>query len=94
MKIFKAKSNTIQLWDIREWIDKHPDAYKKKIGISWKIGKRRKLRSYSIVWNSWECDCCGRITSVELTKGTKTFHMDNHFGPWSMAIRDLETPKN
>lgn len=93
MKVFKAKDSTILLWDLRQWIEKHPDAYKHKIGISWKLGKRRKLRSYSISWKSWECDCCGPITSITLTKGKKSFDLDGHFGPGSMHMSELETPK-
>lgn len=93
MKIFNAKDTTLYLWRFREWITNHPDAYKARIGISWKIGKRRKLRSYTVAWNVWECDCCGAITSVELTKRGKTFRMDNHFGPSTMHMSMLETPK-
>jgi len=93
MNIFKAKDTTLNLWDLTQWITNHPDAYKARIGISWKLGKRRKLRSYGISWTSWECDCCGRITSVELTKGTKSFKLDNHFGPGSMHMSELEAPK-
>jgi hypothetical protein len=94
MNIFKAKSDTIQLWDLYQWINNHPDAYKTRMGISWKIGKRRKLRSYSISWIKWECDCCGPITSVELTKGTKSFTLSFHFGPGSMHMSELEAPQN
>jgi hypothetical protein len=93
MKIYRAKDTTIYLCDLSQWILNHTETYGKRIGISWKIGKRRKLRSYSINWNTWECDCCGAITSIELTKNGKTFKMDNHFGPGSMEMSELETPK-
>jgi len=89
MKIFKAKDTTLQLLDLKEWLCNHKNTYEHRIGISWKVGKKRKLRSYSIIWGNWECDCCGPITSVELTKNGKTFRLDNHFGPGSMNMSDL-----
>ena len=89
MKIFRTKDDTLRLWDLTQWILNHPEVYGQRIGISWKIGKRRKLRSYRICWELWECECCGKITSVGLTKGGKTFRMDNHFGPVSMSMNRL-----
>jgi len=89
MNIFKVKDSVLHLWDFKKWLASHPDAYKEKIGISWKIGKKRKLRSYHLSWDIWECDCCGEIASVELSKGGKTFKLDNHFGPGSMNMNDL-----
>ena len=90
MKIFRNKSTTLYLWELREWLESRSgDVYGSRIGISWKKGKHRKLRSYTVSWKTWECDCCGRITSIELTKGNKTFRMDNHFGPSSMEMTAL-----
>lgn len=59
MKIFKAKDTTLNLWDFEQWLFNRNDVYEKRIGISWKIGKRRKLRSYKVRWNTWECEYCG-----------------------------------
>lgn len=89
MKIIRAKDDKLDLWELQEWIANHPDAYKERIGISWKVGKRRKLRSYHISWETWECDCCGRITSVRFEKGGKQFTLDNHFGPGILYITSL-----
>lgn len=89
MNIFKTRDNTLTLWDLTQWLNNHSDVYGNRIGISWKIGKRRKLRTYRISWEIWECDCCGKITSVELTKAGKTFKLDNHFGPSSMSFNTL-----
>lgn len=88
MKIFKTKDTTLELWRLIDWIS-NKDVFGKRIGISWKKGKKRKLRSYLINWNIWECDCCGHVTSVELTKNGKTFRMDNHLGLGLMHMSDL-----
>lgn len=90
MKIFRTHDDTLYLWDLKQWISSNGnDVYNRKIGISWKIKKRRKLRSYHISWNTWECDCCGPITSVTLEKGGRKFVLDNHFGPGKMGFNDL-----
>ena len=90
MKIYRNKSTTLNLCDFEQWLfNQSESVYGKRIGISWKRGKRRKLRSYTVIWEIWECDCCGPITSVNLTKGGKTFQMDNHFGPGSMDMSAL-----
>lgn len=90
MKIFRTRDDTLSLWDLTQWLLKNGnDVYGQKIGISWKIGKRRKLRSYRISWEIWECDCCGKITSVELRRGERKFRLDNHFGPGTMGFNVL-----
>lgn len=89
MKIFKVRDTTLYLWDLRQWIANHPEVDGQKIGISWKKGKNRKLRAYWISWDVWECDCCGPITSIKLTKGGKIHKMDNHFGPGFMHMTSL-----
>lgn len=89
MKIFKSKSDRIELWEFRQWLGTFPETFGTKIGISWKVKKRRKLRSYTVDWNTWECDCCGIITSVNLTKGGRSFKMDNHFGPCTFYLTSL-----
>lgn len=80
MKIFKVKDTVLRLWDLNQWISAHPEVNEQRIGISWKKGKNRKLRTYRISRRVWDCDYCGTITSIQLTKGGKTHTMDNHFG--------------
>jgi hypothetical protein len=52
-----------------------------KFGISWKVGKRRKLRSYHLLRHeSHDCDqCCDSYTMLEIGNDTKSQICDNHF---------------
>jgi hypothetical protein len=89
MKIYRAKDTILYLWDFKQWLADYPEVFKQRIGISWKKGKRRKLRSYHVEWNVWECDCCGPVTSVTFRKGNRSYRMDNHFGPGYMYMTEL-----
>jgi uncharacterized protein (UPF0128 family) len=95
VNIFKAKGSTIDLWRLTDWIEKHPftlsETNVNKIGISWKLGKRRKLRSYTLSYENWPMDGERRWFKVKLVKGNKAVEMDNEFGRGSMHMNELET---
>jgi len=52
-----------------------------KFGISWKVGKRRKLRSYRLLrFEHHDCDqCCDSFMVIEIQSGNKSQICDNHF---------------
>ena len=87
MKILKLKDTTLDLRVLEEFVIKHNLSQGNKIGISVKVGKKRKLRSYTIDHCCfWFCDTCGAITEISLRKGTVVFKMDNHFGRSSVSL--------
>ncbi len=86
MKIFKNKSTTLHMWDFEQWLFNRPLVNGTRIGVSWKIGKRRKLRSYKVNWQGGYCDSCGHFTEITLTKGDKSVTMDNHRGSGHMEM--------
>lgn len=88
MKILRVKDSTLFLSDLRNWLGDKSIVTGEKFAISWKVGKRRKLRSYRLLDHSgWECDCCGWITRIELGRGSRrSIVMDNHFGVSSFGV--------
>lgn len=81
MKIMKLSGTIIYHYELMVFIHKHGLLEGSKIGISLKVGKRRKLRAYTISrLSSWKCDTCGHVTEVDLRKGTEIFKLDNHLG--------------
>jgi hypothetical protein len=87
MKILKVKDTTVYLYDLVQFFLNKGVNEGDRFGVSWKIGKKHKLKSYTVVtWDSWKCDDCGNISEVELKKGDKTVKMDNHFGPSSYGM--------
>ena len=91
MKILRLKDTVVALWDLTEFIRRNDILPGQRIGISWKIGKRRKLRSYRIAdFDHDYCDqCCNSYDSITLSKGDKSLTIDNHLGKSSFSIWDL-----
>ena len=86
MRILRVKDDYLTLYDLRCWLDDKNVNIGDKFAISWKIGKRRKLRAYRLLdRNSWECDCCGWVTSITLRRCNHEIRIDNHFGPSSFS---------
>jgi len=89
MKILKCKELTIGLFDLNVFLKKHNLWVGDKFGVSWKIGKRRKLRSYRIDdfehWNDDE----GYTDRFELTlkKGDTIIKLDALHGPWELTFK-------
>ncbi len=48
MKIFRSKSDSITAYELAPLVMKHSLQEGDRFGISWKRGKRRKLRSYHL----------------------------------------------
>lgn len=81
MKIFKIKDGYISLFDLDQFFLNKCVIEGDKIGISNKVGKNRKLKTFHVVTlNRWVCDDCGPITAVELKNSYLVIKMDNHFG--------------
>jgi len=82
MKILRVKDTFVTLWDLRDWLSKREVFNGERFGISWKQGKRRKLRAYRLVDHEHGyCDqCCNNWDSVILSRGGKTIYVDNHLG--------------
>lgn len=52
-----------------------------RFGISWKDGKRRKLKAYHLdEFRSHYCDSCGNYTVITLRKGAVSKSADTHLG--------------
>ena len=82
MRILRVNDDYLNLYDLRCWLDDKEVYVGDKFAISWKIGKRRKLKAYRLLHrNSWDCDCCGWITEITLGRGNSDIKLDNHFGP-------------
>jgi hypothetical protein len=81
MKIFKSKEPIVYVWDLNRWFTEKNISEGTKFGISWKIGKKRKLRSYTITYHRfWETETWGDDIEITLKKGDDTFKMDNSWG--------------
>ena len=86
MKILRTKDDYVTRWDLRDWLNEKNVLTGDKFAISWKIGKRRKLKAYRLLdITGWECDSCGWITEIELGRLGRSIKMDNHFGPSSFG---------
>lgn len=48
MKILRAKSQIVSKWDLECFFRKKGIGTGDRFGVSWKVGKRRKLKSYEI----------------------------------------------
>lgn len=80
MKIFKAKDTQTNIWELSGWLLDKNIRVGDKFGISWKKGKRRKIRSYHLFRHAAEdCDSCGSYTVLEIGNTLKTQLCDNHF---------------
>jgi hypothetical protein len=87
MNIYKAKDDTIYLYDFNLWLLAKNIPEGAKFAVSWKVKKRRKLKAYTLLRHRhWVCDDCGNITEIDLKWGSEVIKMDNHFGPSSFGI--------
>lgn len=69
------------MYDLAYRLNQKGIAVGDKFGISWKVRKHRKLRSYHLLRHErHECDqCCDSYTVLEIGNGQKTQVCDNHF---------------
>lgn len=87
MNIYKAKDDSVYLYELNQWLLSKNIDEGHRFAISWKVKKRRKLKAYTLLHHrSWVCDDCGPISEVELKRGDHVIKMDNHFGPSSFGM--------
>ncbi len=81
MKIIRIKDKQATMLELIDAINKKDIRVGDKFGISWKIGKRRKLRSYRLLrYEASYCDECYDSYSVlEIVSGGRIQICDNHF---------------
>ena len=91
MKILRLKDDIVTLYQLTSFIQDNDIEPGQGIGISWKLGKRRKLRSYRLDdFDSGYCEqCFNSYEEITLVKGDKSLTIDNHLGKSSFSIRDL-----
>lgn len=91
MKILKASDTYVDHYTLRTFFMDKDINPGDRFGVSWKRGKRRKLRTYKLVeFGSRYCDSCGHYTYVTVGKGDKTVSFDNHLSPKStFSMSDL-----
>lgn len=90
MNILRVKDTTVFGYDLCQFLLNKNIDEGDRFGISWKLGKRRKLRSYHLDhFRFWQCESCGNIVEINLKKGDKIFHMDNHLGLYSFSLSSL-----
>jgi hypothetical protein len=87
MKIIRVSDTTTYLWELsQKLLDKNIQEGD-RFGISWKVGKRRKLKAYHLdVFRGDHCECCGHYTTLVLRKGAVSKSYDNHLGLSGMSM--------
>ncbi len=81
MNILRAKSDRIYLYALIEWILSKNIDEGQWFAVSWKVRKRRKLKSYKLLRHrQWECENCGSVTDIELKRSGHKICISNHFG--------------
>ena len=89
MKILRVKGDTLYLYDLTRFIENNDLDEGDRFGISWKVKKKKKLRSYRVIrFRFWACDNCGPITEITLKRGEKSIVLDNHFGAGWFSMND------
>jgi hypothetical protein len=88
MKILRLKGEILDIYGFQQWLLKNNLGNNDKIGISWKIKKKRKLRTYRVTHTgrSYERDY---QTEIILNKGTKSYKMGDLFGLPYMSFTSL-----
>jgi ribosomal protein L37AE/L43A len=69
------------MYELDYWLNNKDIRVGDKFGISWKVGKRRKIRSYRLLRHeSHHCDqCYDSYTVLEIASGGRSQICDNHF---------------
>ena len=69
------------MYDLADQLNQKGIVVGDKFGLSWKVGKRRKLRSYRLLRHEYhDCDqCCDSYQVIEIGNDTKAQICDNHF---------------
>lgn len=71
----------LSVWSFR---DKLPFS-SGKVVLKFKHKKRWRLRKVWVNCSGYNCEYCGPITEIEVSKGDKVFKFDNHFGPMDVS---------
>ena len=87
MNIYRAKDDTVYLYDFNQWLLTKNIPEGARFAVSWKVKKRRKLKAYTLLrLRRWICNDCGSITEIDLKRGDKVIKIDDHFGPSSFGL--------
>lgn len=80
--IIKLPKDGIILFDLNEKLDRKVwEPQVTKIGISFKVGKRRKLKKFRLIeFYARQCDCCGNPGLLILEKNGKRFEFGYEYG--------------
>lgn len=78
MKILRLKGEILDIYGFQQWLLKNNLGNDDKIGISWKIKKKRKLRTYRVTHTSrsYEREYNAQII---LTKGIRSYRLSEQF---------------
>lgn len=72
--ILKSGSRVPDLWEVRQYMQKHNLSFPATIPVSFKDGKRKKMKSIRIEGiESYPCESCGQHTYLSYSIGGKSY---------------------